>query len=93
MDATRRFLHRSVMVFKVLAWLSLAIQAIVGLVVLIMGGPPIPVGDVDVPARVVGLLNFIAAAIYFFIFLFLAHATRLLLDVHGGAGQVGASGR
>jgi hypothetical protein len=69
-------------VFTVLAWVSLGVQLIVGLIVLVMGGPPVPIGGADIPARLIGILNVIAAAIYWFLFMFIASVTRLLVDLH-----------
>lgn len=79
------FLKRSATVFAVLAWLSLAIQVLVGLAVLIMGGPPVPVGGAEIPARLIGVLNFVAAAIYWFLFTFISKMTLVLLEVHAQA--------
>jgi len=90
MGAPERFLRRSVVVFKVLAWLSLVLQVIVGMVVLVMGGEAVPLGGIDVPARVVGVLNFIAAAIYFFLFMFIAHITQVLLTLSARRGAGGS---
>lgn len=75
------FLKGSATVFKVLAWVSLILQVVVGLVLLIGGGQAVPIGGVDVPARVVGILNCVAGGIYFFLWLFLSHIVRLLLDI------------
>ena len=83
MERSERFLRRGAAVFAVLAWLSLVLQACVGVYVLVTGGPPVPMGDLDVPARVVGILNLVAAGIYFFLFMFLRHLTRLLLALYG----------
>lgn len=77
------FLRTSVRVFAILAWVSLGIQVIVGLAVLVIGGPPVPVGGVELPARMVGLLNFLAAAIYWFLFTYLSRLTTLWLEMHG----------
>ena len=60
------FLRVSITVFKVLAYLSLGLQVVVGAILLIGGGEAVPIGGVDIPARVVGLLNFVAGGIYFF---------------------------
>jgi len=76
------FLRVSVIVFKVLAWIALALQVITGLILLVGGGPGVPVGGVEVPARLVGVLNVFAALIYFFLFMFVSNVTRLLLDVY-----------
>ena len=75
-------LGASVVIFKVLAWVSLIIQAGVGLVVLVVGGQPVPIVGVEVPARVVGILNCIAGLIYFFVLLLVSKMIRLLLDIH-----------
>ena len=83
MSHSAGFLRKSTTVFGVLAWVSLGLQIIVGLIVLIMGGPDVPIGGAMIPARLVGVLNFVAAAIYWFLFMFIRHATRALLDVHG----------
>ena len=84
------FLELSIVIFKVLAWLSLVIQVAVGLIVLVVGGEPVPIGGIDVPARVVGLLNCVAGAVYFFMLLLVAKVIRVLLDIHrkimGGTG-------
>ena len=63
-------------------WVSLVLQLVVGLVVLVMGGPPVPIGGAEIPARVIGVLNFVAAAIYWFLFMFISKLTRVLLEVH-----------
>jgi len=76
------FLGASVVIFKVLAWLSLIIQVGVGLVVLVVGGQPVPIGGVDVPARLVGILNCVAGLVYFFMLLLVSKVIRLLLDIH-----------
>ena len=78
-----RLLGASVVVFKVLAWVSLVLQVVVGLILMVTGGPAVPIGGVDVPARVVGILNCIAGAIYFFMLSLAAHVIRLLLDIRG----------
>ncbi len=70
-----------VMVFKVLAWLSLVVQVAVGCILLFGGGPAVPIGGLEVPARVVGILNCVAGAIYFFLMLLTANVLTLLLDI------------
>ena len=81
MNESRKFLAVSAMVFRVLAWVSLVLQVVVGLVVLVTGGEPVAVAGVDVPARVIGILNCVAGVIYFFLMLFLAHVVRVLLEI------------
>ena len=84
------FLELSTVIFKVLAWLSLVIQVVVGVIVLVVRGDPVPIDGIDVPARVVGLLNCVAGVVYFFLLLLVAKVIRLLLDIHrkivGGTG-------
>ncbi len=70
-----------VVVFRVLAWVSLVVQVVVGLILLVEGGEPVSVGGVEVPARVVGALNCVAGGIYCFMLLLMASVLRLLLEV------------
>ena len=80
-----------VTVFRVLAWVSLVIQGILGIVLLVTGGEAVAVGGVDIPARVVGVLNVVAAGIYFFMLTLMASVLKLLLDIRahqsGGASH------
>ena len=92
MKGDYRFLRVGVTVFKVLAWVSLVIQAILGIVLLITGGAPVTVGGVDVPARVVGVLNCVAAGIYFFMLTLVANVIQLLLDLRGHVEKLSSSG-
>lgn len=85
-----KFLRVSITVFKVLAWLSLVLQVIVGLILLVSGGPAVPIGGVNIPARVVGILNGVAGGMYFFTLLFIANVIRLLLDIHEQVEKPGA---
>ena len=78
-----KLVQTGVVVFKVLAWVSLVIQGALGLFLLIAGGDPVLVGGIDVPARVVGFLNTVAAGIYFFLLLLVSSVLRLLLDLRG----------
>ena len=94
MGKTVRFLQVSAVVFKVLAWAAMILQVIAGFILLIVGGEPVAIGGAggfELPARLVGMLNFVAAAVYFFVFCFVSHVIRLLLDIRqqlpGGAGQ------
>ena len=87
------YLRVSVIVFKVLAWLALGLQVVTGVILLVGGGPGVPVGGVEVPARLVGVLNIFAALIYFFLFMFISNVTKLLLDVHARLSGSGSSAR
>ena len=69
-------------VFWVLAWVALVLQVGMGIVLLIMGGDAVPLGGVDIPARLVGALNLVAAVVYWFMFLLASAVLRLLMDIH-----------
>ena len=81
MAQSNKFLRVSVVIFRVLAWVALALQVITGLMLLIGGGEPMLIGGVELPVRVVGLLNFVAAAMYFFSFWLMGSVVQLLLDI------------
>jgi hypothetical protein len=94
MSSAARVLKISVVVFKVLAWVALALQVVAGLILLIFGGEPVAIGGIggfELPARVVGVLNFVAAAVYFCSFWFLSAVVQVLLEVRahaaGGSGS------
>ncbi len=76
-----KFLKISVVVFKVLAWVSLAFQSLTGLILIITGGAPVLIGGAEIPARLVGVLNFVAAGMYFFSLWLMSSLIRLLLDI------------
>ena len=80
-------LELGVKIFTVLAWVSLVVQVGVGLVVVAVGGDPVPIGGFDVPARLIGLLNCVGGAVYFFIFTLIAHVVRLLLEIRERVGS------
>ncbi len=84
---TYKFLRLSVKVFKVLAWVALGLQVVTGLILVIGGGEPILVAGVDIPARVVGLLNFIAGGVYYFSLRLTAELVQLLLDLRDNQGS------
>ena len=78
-----RFLRVGATVFKVLAWLTLVFQVVTGLILILGGGggEQASIGGIELPMRILGLLNFVAAAVYFFSFWLMASLIRLLLDV------------
>lgn len=86
---TYKFLRASVKVFKVLAWVALGLQVITGVILVFGGGERVLVAGVDIPARVVGLLNFIAGGVYYFSLRLTAELIQLLLDIrdHQGGGK------
>lgn len=73
----------SVTVFKVLAWVSLVLQGALGIFLLVTGGEPVPVGGADIPARAVGVLNMVAAGIYFFMLMLVSAVLQLVFNIHG----------
>ena len=77
-------------VFKVLAWVSLVLQVAAGLFVLVVGGEPVVIVGVDVPARIVGVLNCIGGVIYFFVLLLVSHVLQVLLEIHQRVERPGA---
>ena len=77
-----KFVGFGATIFTFLAWIAAILQVVIGMILLIGGGPDVPVGGVDIPARLVGVLNFVAAAIYWFMFTFISQMTRLLLEIH-----------
>ena len=81
MNDSQKFLGASAVVFRVLAWVSLVIQAVVGVIVLATGGEPVNLGGLDVPARAIGLLNCVAGVLYFFLFYLISHAIRVVLEI------------
>lgn len=81
MGQTYKFLRVSITVFKVLAWVSLVLQIVTGLILLVVGGEPVFIGGISVPARVVGVLNFVVAIVYFFSLWLMANLIRLWLDI------------
>ena len=76
------FLGKSATAFVILAWLSCAIQVVVGLGMLVVGGEPVVIGGADVPARVASLIVFVGAALNWFLFMFISKLTRLFLAIH-----------
>jgi len=81
MAKSYRFLRVSAMAFKVLAWLTLVFQAITGVILLLGGGESIFIGGLELPARAVGIVNFVAAGVYFFSFWLMGSLIRLLLEI------------
>lgn len=84
---TYKFLRVSIKVFKALAWVSLALQIVTGVILLVVGGEPVMIGGINVPARVVGVLNFVVAVVYFFSLWLMANLIRLWLDIRERQGS------
>ena len=87
MKHPRNMLQLGVKIFTVLAWVSLVVQVGVGLVVVVVGGDPVPIGGFDVPARLIGILNCLGGAVYFFTFTLIAQVVRLLLEIRERVGS------
>ena len=75
------FLRASVKIFRVLAWVALGIPVVTGVILIVVGGEPVLWGGIDLPARVVGLLNVVAGALYFFSMWLVSDLLQLLLDI------------
>ena len=75
------FLRASVKIFRVLAWVALGIPVVTGVILVIVGGEPVLWGGIDLPARVVGLLNIVAGGLYFFSMWLVSDLLQLLLDI------------
>ena len=69
-----RFLRTSGRLFDILGWVSLAVGAIVTLVILIGGGGS------DAP-RAAGIVGILIGGVYFLIFKTIGGMIRLLLDI------------
>lgn len=81
MARPHQFLRSSVLAFRILAWVVLTVQAVTGLILVIAGGEPVFLGSLDIPARVLGMLNFVAAGLYFFFLWLIGSLIRLLLEI------------
>ena len=81
MARSYKFLRVSTTVFKVLAWVAVAFQVVTGMILIIQGGEPVAIGNLELPVRVVGLLNFVAAGLYFFSFWLMKSVIQLSLDI------------
>ena len=91
MSQSDGLVRRGATVFMVLAWLSLVVQVGVGLFILAVGGEPVLIGGLDVPARLVGALNCVSGAIYFFMLLLVSRVLRLLLEIREQLGTRSAA--
>ena len=90
MKSAEAFLGKSATVFAVLAWLSFAVQVVVGLLMLVFGGEPVAMGGADVPARIASLIVFVGAALNWFLFMFLSKLTRLFVAIHAQTARSAA---
>jgi hypothetical protein len=74
MDKKYKLLEISSIVFKVLAWVSVAIGTVAAIVIFIGGGTP------EAP-RSTGFIGLLLGIVYFFIFLVTAEVITLLLEI------------
>ena len=74
MEKTYKFLKIGSIVFKVLAWVSLAVGVISAIVIFIGGGTP------EAP-RVTGFIGLLLGIVYFFISLIASEVIKLLLEI------------
>jgi hypothetical protein len=81
MTQSYRLLRASVKVFKVLAWVTLVLQAISGLTLLIVGGEPMLVMGLDMPARLGGVFFVLTGAANFYFLWLVSGLLQLLLDI------------
>ena len=76
MDKTCKFLGISAKIFKVLAWVSVAVGVISAIVIFIGGGTP------EAP-RSTGFIGLLLGVVYYFVFFTASGVITLLLDIHG----------
>ena len=69
-----KFLKISAVIFKVLAWVSVAVGVVSSIVIFIGGGTP------DAP-RVTGFIGLLLGTVYFFIFFTASEVISLLLEL------------
>lgn len=74
MDKNYKVLEVSVIVFKVLSWVSLAVGTVAAIVIFVGGGTP------EAP-RATGFLGLLLGIVYFFLFIVSAEIIKLLLEV------------
>ncbi|MBU1912481.1 MAG: hypothetical protein KKB22_02985 [Candidatus Omnitrophica bacterium] len=74
MSKNYKVLEVSVVVFKVLSWISLAIGIIAAIVIFVGGGTP------EAP-RSTGFIGLLLGIVYFFSFIIAAEIIKLLLEV------------
>jgi len=75
-----KFLNVGVKIFKVLAWVSVAVGVISALVIFIGGGTP------DAP-RSTGFVGLLLALVYFFVFSVASEVIALLLEINSKLGK------
>ena len=74
MGKNYKLLEVSTIIFKVLAWVSLAVGIVASIVIFVGGGTP------EAP-RVTGFIGILLGVVYFFMFLVTSEIIALLLDI------------
>ena len=74
MGKNYKLLEVSTIIFKVLAWVSLAVGIVASIVIFVGGGTP------EAP-RVTGFIGILLGIVYFFMFLVTSEIVALLLDI------------
>ncbi len=85
-----KFLRVSTVVFKVLAWVTLALYAVSGIALIVTGGPPVPLMGVEVSARLFGAVYLLAGGANFYFLWLIRSIIQVLLEIR--SGLPGASG-
>jgi len=80
MDKDYKFLKIGVTIFKVLAWVSVAVGVISAVVIFIGGGTS------EAP-RATGFVGLLLGVVYFFIFTVASEVIALLLDISNRIGK------
>jgi hypothetical protein len=81
-----KFLKTARIIFKVLAWIALALAIVIGLIILITGGGNLPAitpqGTAVPPTpRAAGIVFMLMGAVYFLILYTLSEVIGILLDL------------
>ncbi|MEE8317941.1 MAG: hypothetical protein V3S13_03425 [Candidatus Omnitrophota bacterium] len=84
MDDKYKFLKIGAVVFKGLAWLSVVIGVISGVIIFIGGGTP------EAP-RSTGFIGLLLGVVYYFLFFTASEVITLLLDVHNKLDKGGSA--
>ena len=76
-----KFLRVSTIVFKVLAWVTLALYAVSGIALIITGGPPVPLLGIEVSARLFGAVYLLAGGANFYFLWLIRSIIQLFLEI------------
>ncbi len=85
-----KFLQVSTVVFKVLAWVTLALYTVSGIALIITVGPPVPLLGVEVDAHLFGVVYLLAGGANFYFLWLIRSIIQVLLEIR--SGLPGASG-